>query len=161
MEFDAARIAETEVREGEDPLETVVFQALGAASICWERMNDTGVFDDQRAKAIGESLVGWLREQRRTAVELEAGQRLVLLLDGDVGVRETLAAAESVRAWQADPEQRVLVANATALVIRDDTEVTVGGDLGDGCVAEHSPGSNPACTAGPAGLRVVDGGVDG
>jgi hypothetical protein len=39
-------------------LEEAVFQALGAASVCWESMEGTGVFQSDRAKQIGEELLG-------------------------------------------------------------------------------------------------------
>lgn len=39
------------------PIEEAVFQALGAASVCWESMTGTGVFQDQEAKAIGDELL--------------------------------------------------------------------------------------------------------
>jgi hypothetical protein len=45
----------------EIPLTSVVFEALGAASVCWESMEDTGVFQDGAAKNIGDSLVQYLR----------------------------------------------------------------------------------------------------
>ena len=37
-------------------LREMVFQSLGEASVCWESMNGTGVFDSTRAKHIGERL---------------------------------------------------------------------------------------------------------
>lgn len=44
---------------GELTLEEAVFQALGAASVCWSE-SPTGEFDSERAKAIGDRLVGWI-----------------------------------------------------------------------------------------------------
>lgn len=40
-------------------IEEVLFQALGAASVCWERQTllEVGVFDSTRAKAVGEALL--------------------------------------------------------------------------------------------------------
>jgi hypothetical protein len=43
-------------------LEAAVYQALGAASVCWEPMNGTGVFQDQYATAIGEALLNFIRK---------------------------------------------------------------------------------------------------
>lgn len=43
--------------DGSLSIESAVFQALGAASVCWERMAGTGVFDSDRAKQIGERLL--------------------------------------------------------------------------------------------------------
>jgi hypothetical protein len=41
---------------------SAVFQALGAASACWENLSGAGVFDSTRAKAIGEALLAKLEE---------------------------------------------------------------------------------------------------
>lgn len=43
--------------ESADTREAAVFQALGAASTCWERPEAAGVFDSDRAKEIGEALL--------------------------------------------------------------------------------------------------------
>lgn len=43
-------------------LEEVVFQALGAASVCWDPMDCTGVFESDRAKKIGDEVVAWINE---------------------------------------------------------------------------------------------------
>lgn len=48
-----------------DELETKVFEALGAASTCWESLEGTGVFDSDRAKDLGDELVAWIRTQAR------------------------------------------------------------------------------------------------
>lgn len=50
-------------RPGITTLETAVFEALGAASVCWENMSGTGVFQSDRAKQIGEELVEFIRGQ--------------------------------------------------------------------------------------------------
>lgn len=39
-----------------------VFQAIGAASVCWEHLEGTGIFDSTRAKAIGDALLAKLVE---------------------------------------------------------------------------------------------------
>lgn len=36
---------------------TLIFEALGAASTCWEDMSGAGVFQDQRASEIGRQLM--------------------------------------------------------------------------------------------------------
>lgn len=38
-------------------LEEAVYQAIGAASMCWEDVAKAGVFDSDRAKAIGDALL--------------------------------------------------------------------------------------------------------
>lgn len=49
--------------DGSLPLESAVFQALGAASVCWESMEGTGIFQSDRAKEIGEALLEVIRAQ--------------------------------------------------------------------------------------------------
>jgi hypothetical protein len=44
-------------------LKAAVYQALGAASVCWESMNGTGIFQDQRAVEIGERLIDFIRQE--------------------------------------------------------------------------------------------------
>lgn len=48
--------------DGTLPLETAVFQALGAASVCWDSMDGTGVFQSERAKEIGDALIAKIRK---------------------------------------------------------------------------------------------------
>lgn len=53
---------EFSVRDGEVlTLEGAVFQALGAASVCWSSINKAGVFDSYRAKIIGETLIEFFK----------------------------------------------------------------------------------------------------
>lgn len=47
--------------DGSLDLESAVFQALGAASTCWEHMEGTGIFESGRAKEIGDTLVAAIR----------------------------------------------------------------------------------------------------
>ena len=47
--------------EPED-LNQAVFMSIGAASVCWESMSGTGVFDDQRARQVGEELVAYIED---------------------------------------------------------------------------------------------------
>lgn len=48
--------------DGTISVEGAIFQALGAASMCWESMDGTGVFQSDRAKEIGDALVAKIRE---------------------------------------------------------------------------------------------------
>jgi len=48
-------------------IETAVFEAIGAASVCWESMEGTGTFQDGRAKEIAETLLALIHD--RTGVE--------------------------------------------------------------------------------------------
>lgn len=58
METDATR--ET-AEPGDDTLETMVFEALGAASACWETLDGAGEFQSEAAEAIGHDLVSAIR----------------------------------------------------------------------------------------------------
>ncbi|TXH10470.1 MAG: hypothetical protein E6R04_05195 [Spirochaetes bacterium] len=59
--FDAGAIYDHETAEGNpDPLGSVIFQALGAASVCWD---EDRVFDSEQASRIGVNLLNFLREQ--------------------------------------------------------------------------------------------------
>lgn len=47
--------------EDESPsMEAAIFQAIGAASVCWNPMDGTGVFDDASAKEIGLGLIEFI-----------------------------------------------------------------------------------------------------
>lgn len=46
--------------DGSLSLDSAVFQALGAASTCWESLEGTGVFDSTRAKEIGDTLLAFI-----------------------------------------------------------------------------------------------------
>lgn len=45
----------------ETPVHEAVFQALGAASTCWEHLDRAGVFDATGAAEIGEELMALLQ----------------------------------------------------------------------------------------------------
>ena len=64
-----------------DPLSTLVFEALGAASACWEDLSSAGEFQSDAARAIGDDLVDALRPMLET---------------------QALDADEAVRRWHAD-----------------------------------------------------------
>lgn len=75
--------------DGTLPLRTAVFQALGAASVCWDPMPVGCVFDSTRAEAIGEALMALLGEHMdgwRPASEDERAHALRL---GSLPVRIT------------------------------------------------------------------------
>lgn len=65
--------------DGENPpkdLEEVIFQALGAASTCWEDMSGTGVFDSNRAKSLGDDVIHWIRNHYSSWRWLESTREL-------------------------------------------------------------------------------------
>lgn len=45
-----------------EDLESAVFSALGAASVCWDSMENTGVFHSDRASQIGDELIEYIKE---------------------------------------------------------------------------------------------------
>lgn len=58
----------TEVREpfdfdrrGDFTIESAVYQAIGAASMCWESMSGTGIFQSDQAREIAEALLAEIR----------------------------------------------------------------------------------------------------
>lgn len=51
-------------RDGEG-IESFVFQALGAASMCWDPRPSVQTFDNVRAKEIGDALMEKIREVLR------------------------------------------------------------------------------------------------
>lgn len=127
--FDAAGIAAEAVARGEDPVASVVGQALGAASACWDNLSGAGVFESDRCKAILDAVLDWLEPQVRVADQMREsgrlveplgpGQRLVLRLTGEARVdpahvaqlRTDLAATTGV--------------HGTALVVAEDIEAYV------------------------------------
>lgn len=50
-------------------LASYVFQALGAASMCWEE-RPTGIFESTRAKEIGEKLLEKIAKSRRSTEDV-------------------------------------------------------------------------------------------
>lgn len=52
-------------------LERVVFQALGAASGCWENLAKAGVFESEKALEIGKSLLEWVQNNTIDAAHIE------------------------------------------------------------------------------------------
>ena len=55
---------------GEDlTLNEILFQALGAASVCWENPGAAGVFDSSRAKMVGEALTREVNRALHMAAE--------------------------------------------------------------------------------------------
>lgn len=48
-----------------ETVETAIYQALGAASVCWEHPEKAGIFDSDRAKFVGEQLIERLMELSR------------------------------------------------------------------------------------------------
>lgn len=45
-----------------ESVEEVVFQAIGAGSVCWENLGQAGVFLSQDARTIGEEAVERIKE---------------------------------------------------------------------------------------------------
>lgn len=69
------------VEKAEDKsLETVVFESLGAVSACWDTLEGAGVFQSEKAKAIGDDLVTYIKglmseqEMRVLALQVAANR---------------------------------------------------------------------------------------
>lgn len=62
--------------DGSLSLDSAVFQALGAASTCWDSLRQAGVFDSTRAKAIGDRLLEFIRTERADAAIVELLERV-------------------------------------------------------------------------------------
>lgn len=45
-----------------EQLATKVYESIGAATTCWENLEGTGVFDDARAKKIGDELLAYIND---------------------------------------------------------------------------------------------------
>lgn len=56
--FDGSHTEPTDLRG-------VIGQAVGAASVCWESMEGTGVFQSDRASRIVDDVVGWVEANYR------------------------------------------------------------------------------------------------
>jgi len=61
-----------------------VHQAVGAASVCWENMSHTGIFDEQQARAVAAGLLAWLdenegSERERLREKIEPAQYELLM----------------------------------------------------------------------------------
>lgn len=45
-----------------DNVESLIYQTVGAGSVCWENPGGAGVFDDEKARGVAEDAVQRLRE---------------------------------------------------------------------------------------------------
>jgi hypothetical protein len=62
----------------QEPL-TAIQEAIGAASVCWDSLEGTGVFDSDRAKKIADELYAHLFPADEPIAEV--GDRVAILLD--------------------------------------------------------------------------------
>lgn len=89
--------------EGEpESREAAVFQAIGAATVCWEDMSGTGIFQDEKARAIADGLLAWLDENDRSRFphgELETFRKIH---DTSQRLRDKLEAEPSEDLWSHD-----------------------------------------------------------
>ena len=63
--------------KNEHTLESVVMQSIGAASVCWESMEGTGVFNSNRARQIGQKLLEWIRQNEKPLLGLATTGELI------------------------------------------------------------------------------------
>lgn len=48
--------------DGSLSLSSAVHQAIGAASVCWENMEGTGIFQEARAREIADALLRYIAD---------------------------------------------------------------------------------------------------
>lgn len=70
--------------EDAETLEELVFQAIGAASTCWENLEGAGIFRATRAKALGDELLERLRERENSLVKLISTRTLINELESRI-----------------------------------------------------------------------------
>lgn len=61
-----------------ETLREVIFQGVGAASLCWENNSGLGVFDSNRAKALGDEILAWIHEHYELKKEYDVDEKLIL-----------------------------------------------------------------------------------
>lgn len=88
-------------------LEESVYQAVGAASTCWESMEGTGIFQDDQAREIASTLMGKIRQET-------AGEQWGLVVMGD-GDDSSLAA--HLVFWDEDSFVRYAQENPNTIVM--------------------------------------------
>lgn len=92
-----------------DDLETIIFESLGAASVCWENPDGAGVFDSTRAKEIGDAV---LKEIKRLMGDVYYLQRKVqnqsAMLKRLEEARGGVTPVEHWKTFSASPEVRVI-----------------------------------------------------
>lgn len=100
--------------DGHLPVESVIGQAVGAGSVCWESMSGAGIFQDGRASAVVDGTLDWLREHRPSLAEM--GEEVYEVnvangwFEGDRRFAEDIAllhsevseALEAFRSWGTD-----------------------------------------------------------
>lgn len=113
MTFDAHDVASEAIERGDDPLEAVVTQLAGFASVCWDEQ-PAGVFDDQCAGAAVASTIAWLR--RQVVTHMEPGERLALFLRDDAMEPADL---QGIRDWVSgvNPAPVLAVVGVTGAVV--------------------------------------------
>lgn len=85
-------------------LTTEVFEALGAASVCW--IGDgwkTDVFDSSRARAIGDELMGKIRAEYEPVLNhLYIAMTIICNVDGGNMDRQAHSWVEAAQNWIAE-----------------------------------------------------------
>lgn len=74
-----------------ESLRTKVYEAIGAASVCWEDMSGTGVFQDSQAAAIASGLMADIMRFAEVFAE-------IALVPGDQMI-QTMQAQRQIRRW--------------------------------------------------------------
>lgn len=66
----------TREEDGSLSKESAIFQALGAASMCWSE-SPKGIFDSTKAKEIGDALIAELNSQEKPNLGLATSRELL------------------------------------------------------------------------------------
>ncbi len=73
-------------------LEEAVYQAVGAASVCWDNIQGAGVFDDRQATQVAEDLLAairqWMNDVQFTILDGESGSMPETVRAEDIRLRE-------------------------------------------------------------------------
>jgi hypothetical protein len=70
------------LKDGEKDLQTIVFEALGAVSMCWDPAPSGQVFESDRAKEIGDQLMVEILDMMRS--------KYVVVRESDLGRQRQL-----------------------------------------------------------------------
>jgi hypothetical protein len=95
----------------ERDIETIVFESLGEASMCWNPSTGDAVFDSTRAEAIGDRLLAEIRSRI-------TGDRTDELLAERDRLR---AVVDALREWRQAEERRLLLTDTAGEDQRQET----------------------------------------
>jgi hypothetical protein len=112
-----APVVEVRHVDNSEDLRSAVFQALGAASACWDDLSNAGVFQSERARGIGEELLERIAAEHAAFPVLVTERGAVtydelLRLAVDTGEQREAARSAVARLEAENKQLRVLLADA-------------------------------------------------